>query len=168
VPWTLRWSQLAVAAICALLVLVTACGDAVAVSKSTKVKSAVTHAYATLFDFADPSVTAKTAVIQDGSTLQMALTQALSSSFAAEAAGAKVIAVNELSPTGCRRAHVASPCAKVTYNVLSPQQMPLFPSSSTGYAVEVHNRWLVTKSTICSLLGLFYSVSGQQGSPPGC
>jgi hypothetical protein len=37
-----------------------------------------------------------------------------------------------------------------------------------GYAVFVAGHWLVAKTTICGLLGLFYSASGKSGSPKGC
>jgi len=39
---------------------------------------------------------------------------------------------------------------------------------NTGYAVLSNGKWLVAKTTICTLLGLFYTAEGKQGSPPGC
>lgn len=152
-----------------LAVLAGACGSGgPAQMDPAKAKAAIGRAYATLFNFANRDVEAKTAVIQDGSSLRTAITQALSSPLAKKATGAKVSAVQLLSATRCGEAALPSPCARVTYDLLGPSARPLFTTPSTGYAVHVRDRWLVAKSTICALLGLFYSASGQQGQPPGC
>jgi hypothetical protein len=145
-----------------------ACSSGPAQIEPAQAEAAIDHAFATLFDFSNHSVEAKTAVVQDGSTLHTAIAEALSSSLAKEAAGAKVSAVQLLSKTSCTQAALPSPCAKVTYNLLSPSHKPLFATPSIGYAVDVDGRWLVAKSTICGLLELFYSVSGHHGVPPGC
>lgn len=158
----------AVAFACAVAVLVAGCGSGPATVNPAQAKSAIERSYATLFDFTNHSVTQKMAVIQDGSTLRKALTDALSSSLAKNAAGAKVSAVHVLTASGCQSAALPSPCAKVTYSLLSPSHTPLFATASTGYAVYVSGRWLVAKSTICGLLELFYSASGHSGTPPGC
>ncbi len=149
-------------------IVVSACGSGPSQTQPARAKAAIGRAYATLFDFANHSVKAKTALIQDGSALRTALREALSSSLAKEAAGAKVSAVHLLSKSGCDDAALPSPCAEVTYNLLSPSHKPLFASPSSGYGVLVHDRWLVAKSTICGLLGLFWSASGRHGEPPGC
>ena len=145
-----------------------ACSSGPAQIEPAQADAAIGHAYATLFDFSNHSVTAKTAVVQDGSTLHTAIAEALSSSLAKEAAGAKVSAVRLLSKTACTQAALPSPCAKATYDLLGPSGTPLFATPSIGYAVEVRGHWLVAKSTICGLLELFYSVSGNHGTPPGC
>ena len=145
-----------------------ACGSSPARVSPAKADAAIGHAFSTLFDFSNHSVTAKTAVVQDGGTLHTAIAEALSSSLAKQAAGAKVSAVRLLSKTSCTQAAVPSPCAKVTYDLLGPSGTPLFATPSIGYAVEVGGHWLVAKSTICGLLELFYSISGHHGQPPGC
>ncbi|MDA8317735.1 MAG: hypothetical protein M0010_21605 [Actinomycetota bacterium] len=145
-----------------------ACGSSPAQVSPAQADNAIGHAFSTLFDFSNHSVTAKTAVVQDGSTLHTAISEALASSLAKQAAGAKVSAVRLLSKTSCTQAVLPSPCAKVTYNLLGPSGTPLFATPSIGYAVEVSGHWLVAKSTICGLLDLFYSVSGHHGQPPGC
>jgi hypothetical protein len=131
-------------------------------------KADISRAYSTLFNFASHNVAAKTAVVQDGRALQAALTQALASSLATKATGARVTAVRLLSATDCSQVLLASPCAKVTYDLLGADNKPLFATPSTGYAVYLDGRWLVAKSTICALLELFYSASGHSGTPPGC
>jgi hypothetical protein len=151
-----------------LAILAGACGSSPAPPKPAQAKVAIGRVYATLFDFANHSVDAKTAVIQDGRTLHTAIAEALSSPLAKKATGAKVSAVQLLSSSRCGEAALPSPCAEVTYNLLGPSHKPLFASPSTGYAVYVRGRWLVAKSTICGLLGLFYSLSGHHGQPPGC
>ncbi len=145
------------------------CGSSAAAStKTAKAQAEIQHAYSTLFNFANHSVSAKTAVIQNGSALRASLKQALSSSLAKKAAGAKVIAVRLLSTLQCREAALVSPCAMVTYNLLGPTHAPLFSTPSSGYATYVKGRWLVAKATICGLLELFYSASGHKGVPSGC
>jgi len=137
-------------------------------TKTAKAKAEIEHGYSTLFNFANHSVSAKTAVIENGSSLRVALEQALSSSLAKQAAGAEVIAVRLLSAEQCKQAALVSPCAMVTYNLLGPTHAPLFTTPSSGYAVDVKGRWLVAKATICGLLELFYSTSGHKGVPSGC
>lgn len=161
------WMEL-VGIMAVFALLAAACGSSPAQVGPAQAKAEIGHAYETLFNFSNDSVEAKTAVVQDGSTLRAAITQALSSSLAKEAAGAKVSAVQLLSGTSCTQAALRSPCAKVTYNLLSPSHTPLFATPSMGYAVDVGGRWLVAKSTICGLLELFYSTSGHLGKPPGC
>ena len=164
------WVTLA-AVVGAISLLLGACGSSSATyppMKPAKAQAEIEHAYSTLFNFANHSVSAKTAVIQDGSTLRAALKQALSSSLAKKAAGAEVIAVRVRSTLQCQEAALVSPCAMVTYNLLGPTHAPLFPTPSSGYAVYVKGRWLVAKPTICGLLELFYSTSGHKGVPSGC
>ncbi|HXY29046.1 MAG TPA: hypothetical protein VEH82_12280 [Acidimicrobiales bacterium] len=136
--------------------------------KPAKAKAEIEHAYSTLFNFANHSVSAKTAVIENGGTLRAALKQALSSSLAKQATGAEVITVRLLSTVQCQEAALVAPCAVVTYNLLGPTHAPLFSTPSSGYAVYVNGRWLVAKTTICGLLELFYSASGHGGVPRGC
>ena len=116
---------------------------------------------------ADKSVSGKTAEIQDGSTLTVAAGQALNSSLAASAGGATVHTVTILSDSACAAAKVPSPCAAVKYDILGPGGQVLLPNSS-GYAVYVNGKWLVSKTTICGLFGLFYQAEGNTGTPPGC
>jgi hypothetical protein len=152
----------------ALVGLVSACGSSTSNITPTSARAGLERAYSTLFNFGNKSVSAKTAVIENGSSLTKALTEALSSSLANSAAGARVDTVALLSESACSQVSLASPCAKVTYDLLGRNGSPLFPTSSTGYGVYVNGRWLVAKSTICALLGLFYSASGRSGTPPGC
>lgn len=124
--------------------------------------AAIEHAYAVLFDLANPTVKPKLAVIQDGSTLEAAMTSTLKSTLAKEAAGATVSKVTIERGTACKDHDVPSPCAAVTYDIFSPQHSALLPASG-GLAVYQHARWLVAKVTICGLLGL---ADGKE--PPGC
>ena len=149
-----------------------ACGSGRGAATSTQAAGAtraeVARAYGTLFDFTRGTVAGKLAVIEDGSSLRAALTAALGSALAKSATGARVDSVTLLSAVACRQGGVTHPCARVSYDLLGPKGTPLFSTPSTGYAVAPRGRWLVAKSTICSLLSLFYSASGRSGSPPGC
>jgi len=151
-----------------LVLLLAACGSSTAEMNPGTAKTDIGRAYGTLFNFTNKSVPAKTSVIENGSSLEKALSQALGSSLAKSATGARVDRVQLLARSACSQVPLASPCAKVSYDILGSSNKPLFSTPSTGYAVFLSGKWLVAKSTICGLLGLFYSTSGQSGSPPGC
>ena len=59
------------------------------------------------------------------------------------------------------------PCAHVNYDIHGPGGTAILPGNN-GYAVYTNGKWLVAKTTICTLLGLFYTASGKTGTPPGC
>ena len=127
----------------------------------------IAQAFSTLFDLADSSVQSKIAVIQDGASLEAALTEALASPLATSATGATVTDVVLLDDPTCQAHSLPSPCARVTYSVLGNGGAVLL-AGQTGYAVSIDGHWLVAKMTICNLLGLFYNAEGKSGSPPGC
>ena len=120
-------------------------------------------AYSVLFDLANPAIAPKLAVVQDGSTLRAAFTTALKSPLAKSAAGASVSKVTILHGAGCRTEFLPSPCAKVTYSILSPDGKALLPNAA-GLAVYLNAKWLVAKVTICTLLEL----ENAGTAPPGC
>jgi hypothetical protein len=125
--------------------------------------TAIDHAYKTLFDLANPAIAPKLLVVQDGATLTKAFTTALHSALAKEAAGAKVVTVKIEKGAACSKEFLPSPCAAVTYDVLGPTGKALLTGSSGG-AVYVNSRWLVAKSTICTLLTL----DNGGTAPTGC
>jgi hypothetical protein len=127
----------------------------------------ITQAYQTLFDFADPSVADKVAVVQNGASIEAGLSEALSSSLATSATGANVDAISFLDASGCSAASLPSPCASVTYDILGAGGTAILPNNQ-GYAVSINGSWLVATNTVCTLLGLFYTASGKTGNPPGC
>jgi len=127
----------------------------------------ITQAYQTLFDFADPSVADKVAVIQNGASLETALSQALSSSLGSSATGAKVNDISFLDSATCTQDNLPSPCAQVTYDILGQGGTVILPNNN-GYAVSVNGTWLVATNTVCELLDLFYQAEGKTGTPPGC
>ena len=129
--------------------------------------AAITAAYNTLFDFQDPSVADKVAVIQNGAAIEGALSQALSSSLASSASGANVDSVQVLDDSTCAQDGLPSPCASVIYDILGQGGTPLLPENR-GFAVEINGTWLVATTTICNLLDLFFQAAGMPGTPPGC
>jgi len=150
----------------ALALLLTGCGASTPTQASAK--QGISRVYDSLFNFTNKNLSVKLADIQNGSSLKTAISQALSSSLAHEATGARVDTVKLLSTSTCSQEMLSSPCAEVTYDLLGTTGQPLFTTPSSGYAVYVSGNWLVAKATICSLLELFYSASGRSGSPPGC
>ncbi len=123
----------------------------------------VAHAYSVLFDLANPAVSPKLAVVQSGALLKAAFTAALKSPLAKSAGGAKVAKVTIERGTACKNEFIPSPCAKVTYSILSPDGKVLLPNSG-GLAIYEHGQWLVAKVTICTLLEL----ENAGTVPPGC
>ncbi len=170
-----RRAVLPLVAAVSLAVAATACGSsgrseprsAPSEPSASTSKSEITAAYQTLFDFASHNVSAMTAVVQDGSSLSSSMSQAISSSLAASATGAKVLLVSLISKSACTSKGVPSPCASVSYDILgSGNSVTLGPE--VGYATYSRGNWLVAKTTICNLLDDFYAASGNGGTPKGC
>lgn len=130
----------------------------------------IAAAYNSLFHFSTGTVASKIAVIQDGSTIRGALNQALTSSLAGSSAGTTINSTNLLTATQCKAVSPKAlpyPCAHVNYDIDGASGTAILPGNN-GYAVFTDGHWLVAKSTICTLLGLFYTASGKTGTPPGC
>jgi hypothetical protein len=130
---------------------------------TTADRRGISTAYMTLFDLANPAIAPKLAAVQDGSGLKAAFSAALKSALAKEAGGARVLAITLEGKTSCSAESLSSPCALVTYDVVSPAKQTLLKNEK-GYAVNSSGRWLVAKKTICNLLVL---ASGGT-APPGC
>jgi len=162
------------AAVAALIMGAAACGSStpstttVTYNKHT-FKTQIGNAFSTVFDLGNPAITPKLAVIQDGQSVKGTFQVALSSSLASSSAGTSLNSATVLSSTQCKKltTPLPSPCAKVNYNINGPSGSPVLPNT-TGYAVFINGKWLVSKSTICDLLGLFYQAEGKTGTPPGC
>jgi hypothetical protein len=123
----------------------------------------IKNAYSVLFDLANPAVAPKLAVVQDGPALKAAFTTALKSPLAKSAGGATVSKVTIEHGAACKNEVLPSPCASVTYSILSPDQKVLLPDSG-GLALYQNAHWLVAKITICTLLEL----ENGGAVPPGC
>ena len=130
-------------------------------------KTAINTIYDNLFHLSTGSISSKVAEVQDGSTIKTAFTQAASSSEAAASQGAKIDSVDILSASKCSAQSLPTPCAHVKYDILGTGGTAILPNNN-GYAVYIGGKWLVAKTTICTLLGLFQTAEGKTGSPPGC
>src|SRR5579884_880740 len=165
----------AAAALLALAVGTAACSSSNTPATTTTTKplnpttaqADIGAAYNTLFNFSVNSTTEKLAVVQNGSQVKTALSQALASPLAKGSGGAGVDSSLILYGEGCSTQKLPSPCARVTYDILGTSGTPSL-AGQTGYAVYQNGKWLVAKVTICGLLDLFYQASGKSGSPPGC
>ena len=115
--------------------------------------SAITQAFQTLFGPA-LTVSERAGAIENGSSLQTALTDASNSSLAANLSGVQVNDVTFPDDSGCTSAGVDNPCAKVLYDILGSGGSPVL-AGNIGYAVSVNGAWLVSTATACSLLDLF-------------
>jgi hypothetical protein len=126
----------------------------------------ISQAFNTLFD-SNASIPDKEAVIENGTSIATALTDAFTSALAAQTGGVSVDDITFPDSSGCDQAGVASPCAAVTYDILNATGQALLPHNQ-GYAVSANGTWLVSTNTVCALLQLFYAAEGKVGAPPGC
>ena len=147
---------------------IAACGSSTAPTTTTTQPlsvstAAIRQAYGVLFDLANPALGPKPAVIQNGSALKSAMKTALKSQLAASAGGASLSKVTVEEGSACKNEFLPSPCAKVTYDILSPSKTVVLRNAG-GLALYEHGKWLVAKITICALLELENSGT----VPPGC
>lgn len=167
------------AAAAALLVLVppmlAACGSSSGASSSTTLapstttlsvsaaKAQIRSVFEILFDLRNPAVAPKLAAVQDGSQLRQTFVKELASPLAKLASGARVLSIRLEHGASCQTEALPSPCAAVTYDVLSRSRTALL-ANSKGFAVYIASRWLVAKTTICTLL----SLANNNVAPKGC
>lgn len=151
----------------AVALLLGACSSGSSAPNAAQAPGQISSVYQTVFSFTSKSVPPKLAVIQDGSSVKSSFTTAIDSALASNTSGAKVLTTTLLSSSACSSAKVPSPCAKVSYELLTPSgSVELAPPS--GYAIYTSGKWYVAKVTVCYLLSLFYAASGGTGSPAGC
>jgi hypothetical protein len=125
-------------------------------------RAAITAAYSTLFNLANPAVEPKIAVIQDGGALRATLTATLKSPLAKKAGGAKVVTATPLATSACTNEALPAPCESVKFDILSTSGKTLLPDN--GFAVYIGGKWFVAKVTICGLL----SLAAGGTTPAGC
>ena len=115
--------------------------------------------WTSFFNGANSDTTAKAKLLQDASTLQAAIAAAAANPTE-KAVSANVKSVELLKGNSCTSIGLTSPCAKVTYDIVSNGNT-LLPGA-TGNAVRQKGKWVVSKGTFCSLL----SLAGPK--PQGC
>jgi hypothetical protein len=157
----------ALTVVVALSLAASACSSGTPTINKAVAKTQVTASYDSLFHLTTGSIASKEADVQNGTTIKKAMSQAMSSSIAGSAKGAKVHTVDFLSSAACTKESLPNPCAKVKYDILGQGGTAIL-AGNTGYAVLDNGKWVVAKATICTLLGLFYTAEGMTGSPPGC
>jgi hypothetical protein len=121
------------------------------------VTAEVTPSYTTFFH----NFSGDLSLLQDGATFPKESVDAMRATAAKTGSiDVNVKQVTALSSADCAKAAVASPCAKVTFDLVVNGQ-PVVPNQ-TGYAVKQDGKWKVAKTTFCTLAAL-------GGSPPqGC
>lgn len=150
----------------ALAIVLAACGGGSSSSSSTtttvnpaQATALITTNWTTFFDGANSDTAAKAKLLQDSAALKAAV-DAEATSPTAKAVSAKVKSVDILKGSSCTSTGLTSPCAKVTYDIVAGGNA-LLPNA-TGYAVRQGGKWLVSKSTFCTLMSL------QGPKPQGC
>ena len=116
--------------------------------------------WTTFFNGANPDTAGRVKLLQDGANLQAAIAAAQANPTS-KAVSASVKKVDVLKGSDCQAASLSSPCAKVTYDIVANGSALI--SGSTGYAVRVNSKWVVSKTSFCSLLKL-----AAPTTPPGC
>lgn len=138
-------------------------GSSTTIPSAAKSRTEIKSAFHILFDLANPAVDPKIAVVQNGASIKAAMTSEIKSALAKRAGGATVSSIAMEHGSACRAESLSSPCALVTYSIVSPSGAPLL-ANSKGFAVYRAPKWLVSKATICTLLTL---ANGNK-APAGC
>jgi hypothetical protein len=133
---------------------------------SATAPSLIGKSYDTFFDMADGNVDAKVAVVQEGHAVVTGIMTAVDSRTAFSALGATITNVKQLTLSSCESAGVPTPCAELSYQILTQASSGLL--SPTGYATYRDGKWLVAETTACQGLELFYEAIKKPGRPPGC
>lgn len=153
------WKPLMVGALLAVLaVVLSACSSGSSSSTSTTVNPAqaqaqITTTFTAFFNGGDTNNAAKLALLQNNSQLKSVFDKNMTNPAAATTAS-KVDNVQVLSASDCKAASVPSPCAKVTYDLVSRSNGSPLLAGQTGYAVDVNGKWLISQNTFCALIGL--------------
>jgi Flp pilus assembly protein TadD len=144
-------------AVIAMALVLAACGSS---GQSTAdAQKEVTANWTTFFNGANPDTAAKVKLLQDATALQAAVA-AQETNPTAKAVSANVKSVEILKGDTCKTTGLTSPCAKVTYDIVA-NGSALLPNA-TGFAVRQNGKWLVSKTTFCTLVSL------QGPKPQGC
>ena len=154
-------------ALAPLTLTVSACSSPPSV-KAAAAPAAISKAYEVFFNFGKKSIPAKLAYVQDGPTVERALTRAVNSRLAGSIQGADVHKVTLLSSPACRSINIPWPCATVKYQMESLASGGGETPDNTGYAVYGSGVWLVAKATTCFLLDIFSQAESRSMHAPGC
>jgi hypothetical protein len=117
-------------------------------------KTAITTAFVSFLNSADPNFDARVALIQDGDSIK-ALFNQLEQANSKVASYGKVTDITLMSADDCSSNGFNSLCAGVTYDIYLKTD-PTKPAlaGSKGYAVLDSGTWKVAKQTFCALASL--------------
>jgi hypothetical protein len=117
-------------------------------------KTAITTAFVSFLNSADPNFDARVALIQDGASIKSLFVQ-LEQQNSKVASYGKVTDITLMSADDCSSNGYNSACAAVTYDIYLKSD-PTKPAlgGSKGYAVLDNGTWKVSRSTFCTLAGL--------------
>ena len=160
-------SLVALTVMVALSLAASACSSGPASFNKAQAKTQVTASYDSLFHLTTGSIASKEADVQNGTSIKKAMSQAMSSSIAGSAKGAKVHTVDFLKQRGMHQGVADQPVRQGEVRHPGDGGTAIL-AGNTGYAVQFNGKWVVAKATICTLLGLFYTAEGKTGTPPGC
>jgi hypothetical protein len=120
----------------------------------TAAKAAITTAFVSFLNSADPNFDARVALIQNGDSIKALFTQ-LEQANSKVASYGKVTDITLMSADDCSANGYNSACAAVTYDIYlkSNTSKPAL-AGSKGYAVLDNGTWKVSRSTFCTLAGL--------------
>src|SRR5437879_10572024 len=143
-----------------IAVTLAACGGGSSSSSSTtttqspaQATAAITANWTAFFNGANPNASSKLALLQNGNKLSAQFNKNLNNPAAATTA-AKVTNVAVLPASQCQQAAVPSPCAKVSYDLVSRSTGAPLLAGQTGYAVFQNGQWQISQNTFCALIAL--------------
>jgi ABC-type Zn uptake system ZnuABC Zn-binding protein ZnuA len=154
------WKPLSVGALVAALAVTLAACSSGSSSSSTnttvnpaQAQAQITTTYTNFFNGGSTDNAAKLALLQNNGKYKAVFYKNYANPAAATTA-AKVDSVQVLSASDCKAASVPSPCAKVSYDLVSRQNGSPLLAGQTGYAVYQNGKWLISENTFCALISL--------------
>jgi hypothetical protein len=130
-------------------------------------KVEISSDYNALFDFTDQDTTRTLDDVADAGPLRASIVSELGHGTGFRFDGVRILLVDILGVSGCRSAALSSPCARVTYDVVNAQHDVVVPGA-VGYATVEDNRWVVARTTTCSLLTQLATAEHLSPDVAGC
>jgi hypothetical protein len=114
-------------------------------------QAAIAAAVTLFFDFTNPDVDGKVAVLENGEKYRSMLADAVKDPLGSTLS-TKVSSVEILEDSACKTAGVASPCAKVTHDLFAGPIAAF--AGRQSYTIKVNGKWLVTAKSWCDLVAV--------------
>ena len=128
-------------------------GTTTTTQSPTQAMQQITTNWTAFFNGANADNNSKRALLQNSQKYAAPFNKNFNNPAAATTLG-KVDSVSLQTPSQCQQAALPSPCAKVTYDLVSRQTGAPLLANQTGYAVYQNGQWLISGNTFCALIML--------------